>query len=86
MNELTREELLDKVPKIRRKKLELELTELADAMAPHLNALAPLNMSYNKLQERYGRLKVDVTEELFNAIIKEKHPQVYNDWIKTDIK
>lgn len=86
MDKQTKEELLDKVPKIRRKKLEEELTEVVTLMVPHLKALVPVEASFNDIRERYGRLKVEdgIVGKLLEALFEELHPELFKDWVKSD--
>jgi len=86
MAKQTKAELLEKVSKARRKKLEEELTEVVNLMAPHLKALVPIEASFNDIRERYGRLKVEdgVVGKLLEAIFEELHPELFKEWMKTE--
>lgn len=86
MAKLTKIELLEKVPKVRRKKIEEELAEVVTLMAPHLKALVPVEALFNDIRERYGRLKVPdgVVGKLLESLFEEMEPELFKDWIKAD--
>jgi hypothetical protein len=79
---MTKEQLLDKVPKARRKKLEEELTNIVDQMATHMEKLIPIKKEYELVCDRYARLKVEdgVVTKLLEAIFEEQHPDIAKEY------
>lgn len=83
---MTKQELLDKVPKARRKKLEEELTNIVALMAPHMAKIIPIKEEYDLICERYGRLKVHdgIVTQLLDKIFEEQHPNIAPYFIKDE--
>lgn len=85
---MTKEEILGTIPKIRRNKLDAEITQLVEVIGPIFEQLIPSIKEWESIRERYARLKVteQSIDDLMHKVMEEKYPETYQWLTANDIE